>query len=173
MPIALRNLARKLGRSAVVLISIFCLTIYSFAGTGTLTVSGTQEGVTSAFLGANEGSSQFNVNDLVDLGINSYRIYGGMSRWEPTNAESTYGSPTIAQIEANPAVINWAFFDNIFTNPPAGSDYSWSASTGIPPVSAATIISDLNASNITPIVVLRNVDNNGHPFWAPNPPTTT
>src|SRR5215470_4438453 len=31
-----------------------------------------------------------------------------MSRWEPTNAESTYGSPSIAQIEANPGVINWA-----------------------------------------------------------------
>lgn len=172
MPIALRDVARRLGRSAVVLASIFCLTIYSVAGTGTLTVSGTPEGVTSEFLGANEGSSQFNINDLVDLGINSYRIYGGMSRWEPTNAESTYGSPTIAQIEANPSVINWAFFDNIFTNPPGGSDYTWSASTGVPPVSAATIISDLNAHNITPIVVLRNVDNNGNPSWAPNPPTT-
>ena len=96
-----------------------------------------------------------------------------MSRWEPTNAESTYGSPSIAQIEANPGVINWAFFDNIFTNPPGGSDYSWSASTGIPPVSAAMIISNLNAhNNITPIVVLRNLDNNKNPAWAPNPPVT-
>ena len=174
MPIALRNLARRLGRPVVVLVSILSLAFYSLAGggTGTLTVSATQEGVTSQFLGANEGSSQFNINDLVDLGINSYRIYGGMSRWEPANAESTYGSPTIAQIEANPAVINWAFYDNIFTNPPGGSDYSWSATTGIPPVSAATIISDLNAHSITPIVVLRNVDNNHNPAWAPNPPTT-
>ena len=148
------------------------LTTCSFAGSGTVTVSGTQWGITSQYLGANEGSSQFNINDLVDLGINTYRLYGGMSRWEPTDAESTYGSPTIAQIEADPNVINWAFYDNIFINPPAGSDYSWSASTGIPPVNAATIISDLNAHNITPIIVLRNRDNNGKPTWSPNPPTT-
>jgi len=155
------------------IVAIPLLTNYSLASSGTLTVSGTQSGVTSQYLGANEGSSQFNINDLLDLGINSYRLYGGMSRWEPTNAESTYGSPSIAQIEANPAVINWAFYDNIFTDPPGGSDYSWSASTGIPPVSAATIIGDLNANNITPIIVLRNKDNNGNPAWSPNPPVTT
>jgi hypothetical protein len=171
-PIATRGLVRAMNFFFVALITITILAIGAFAGTGTLTASGTQLGVTSQYLGANEGSSQFNINDLVDLGINSYRIYGGMSRWEPTNAESTYGSPTIAQIEANPGVINWAFYDNIFTNPPGGSDYSWSASTGIPPVSAATIISNLNAHNITPIVVLRNVDNNKNPAWAPNPPVT-
>ena len=90
----------------VVGLTISILVTYVDAGTGTLTVSGTQWGVTSQYLGANEGSSQFNINDLVDLGINSYRIYGGMSRWEPAIAESTYGAPTIAQIEANPAVIN-------------------------------------------------------------------
>jgi hypothetical protein len=56
-----------------------------------------------------------------------------------------------------------ACFDNIFTNPPGGSDHSWSAGTGIPPVKAATIMSQLNAHNITPIVVLRNRDNNGNP----------
>jgi len=120
---------RKLGGAMASLMLALALTLatsYAFAGSGTLTVSGTQWGVTSQFLGVNEGSSQFNINDLVDLGINSYRMYGGMSRWEPTDAESTYGSPTIAQIEADPNVINWAFYDNIFTNPPGGSDYSWS-----------------------------------------------
>jgi len=162
-----------MGSFFLAMAAIPLLVSYSFAGSGTLTVSGTQLGVTSQYLGANEGSSQFNINDLVDLGINTYRLYGGMSRWEPTNDSSTYGSPSIAQIEANPAVINWAFWDNIMTNPPGGSDYSWSASTGIPPVSAATIIGDLNAHNITPIIVLRNKDNNGNPSWSPNPPVTT
>src|SRR5215471_4188139 len=165
-----RKLAGAVGKFFLAAVTIVFLSTYSFAGSGTLTVSGTQWGITSQNLGANEGSSQFNINDLVDLGINTYRMYGGMSRWEPTDAESTYGSPTIAQIEANPAVINWAFYDNIFTNPPGGSDYRWSASTGIPPVSAATIMSDLNAHNITPIIVLRNRDNNGNPTWSPNPP---
>ena len=157
----------------VFILAISILVTYADAGTGTLTVSGTQWGVTSQYLGTNEGSSQFNINDLVDLGINSYRLYGGMSRWEPTNDSSTYGSPSIAQIEANPGVINWAFWDNIMTNPPGGSDYSWSASTGIPPVNAATVIGQLNAHNIKPIIVLRNRDNNGNPSWSPNPPTTT
>lgn len=169
----MRTRLRAMSSFFIAIVAIPLLTNYSFAGSGTLTVSGTQSGVSSQYLGANEGSSQFNINDLVDLGINSYRLYGGMSRWEPTNAESTYGSPSIAQIEANPAVINWAFYDNIFTNPPGGSDYSWSASTGIPPVSAATIIGDLNSNNITPIIVLRNKDNNGNPAWSPNPPVTT
>jgi hypothetical protein len=170
--VEIRNLLRAIGSFWLAMATIPLLVTYSFGGSGTLTVSGTQLGVTSQYLGANEGSSQFNINDLVDLGINSYRIYGGMSRWEPTDAESTYGSPSIAQIEADPNVINWAFYDNIFTNPPGGSDYSWSASTGIPPVSAATIIGDLNAHNITPIIVLRNRDNNGNPSWSPNPPVT-
>lgn len=173
MPVATPTLVPVVRSLLVVLLTLSLLVTYAFAGTGTLTVSGTQLGVTSQYLGANEGSSQFNINDLVDLGINSYRMYGGMSRWEPTNDSSTYGSPTIAQIEANPGVINWAFWDNIMTNPPGGSDYSWSASTGIPPVSAATIIGQLNAHNITPIIVLRNRDNNGNPSWSPNPPVTT
>jgi hypothetical protein len=162
------------GRTILSLLTAIAITLVptAFAGTGTLTASGTQWGVTSQYLGANEGSSQFNINDLVDLGIDTYRIYGGMSRWEPTDAEATYGSPTIAQIEADPTVINWAYFDNIFTNPPGGSDYSWSASTGIPPINAATIMSQLNSHNITPIVVLRNRDNNGNPAWSPNPPVT-
>src|SRR5438874_11425064 len=113
----MRRLTAAIGFSVLVACSVILLAGYSFppGGTGTLTVSGTQLGVTSQFLGANEGSSQFNINDLVDLGINSYRIYGGMSRWEPTNDSSTYGSPTIVQIEANPGVINWAFWDNIMT----------------------------------------------------------
>ncbi len=143
MPSAeIRSLLRAKGSFFLAMAAILLLVSYSFAGSGTLTVSGTQLGVTSQYLGANEGSSQFNINDLVDLGINTYRIYGGMSRWEPTNAESTYGSPTIAQIEADPNVINWAFF------------------------------SDLNAHKITPIIVLRNRDNNGNPSWSPNPPVT-
>jgi hypothetical protein len=164
--VKIETLLKATRSSFFAIVAILLLSDGSFAGSGTLTASGSQSGVTSQYLGANEGSSQFNINDLVDLGIDTYRLYGGMSRWEPTSAESTYGSPSIAQIEANPNVINWAFYDNIFTNPPGGSDYSWSASTGIPPVSAATIIGDLNAHNITPIIVLRNKDNNGNPLVA-------
>ena len=86
-PLAIRTLARTIGSTIPAAAATILLAVYSFAGSGTLTVSGTQWGITSQYLGANEGSSQFNINDLVDLGINSYRMYGGMSRWEPTNAE--------------------------------------------------------------------------------------
>ena len=82
--VAIRSMARALASFFLALLSTALLAICSFAGSGTLTVSGTQWGVTSQNLGANEGSSQFNINDLADLGINTYRIYGGMSRWEPT-----------------------------------------------------------------------------------------
>ncbi len=108
--VKIRTLLRATSSFFLAIVAILLLANYSFAGSGTLTVSGTQSGVTSQYLGANGGSSQFNINDLVDLGINTYRIYGGMSRWEPTNAESTYGSPSIAQIEAAPNVINWSGF---------------------------------------------------------------
>jgi hypothetical protein len=93
MPVATPSVVHVMRSLLVFLLTLSLLVTYAFAGTGTLTVSGTQLGVTSQYLGANEGSSQFNINDLVDLGINSYRMYGGMSRWEPTNDSSTYGSP--------------------------------------------------------------------------------
>ncbi len=84
------------GRTVLTLLTVVAMTLVpnAFAGNGTLTASGTQWGQTFQYLGANEGSSQFNINDLLDLGINPYRIYGGMSRWEPTSAEATYGSVT-------------------------------------------------------------------------------
>ena len=107
------------------LITILVAPAYA-AGNATVTVSGTQWGVSSAYLGANEGSSGFNIADLQDLGINTYRIYGGMSRWEAQDDDGVYGSPTIDQIKANVNVINWSWWDNIMTNPPNGTDYWWS-----------------------------------------------
>src|SRR3954463_8503315 len=69
----------------------------------TITVEPQQWGISTKFIGAGEGSGRFNVNDLTDMGANTYRIYGGMSRWERTDDDGVYGSPSIAQIQANPA----------------------------------------------------------------------
>src|SRR5947207_2624624 len=147
--------------------------------TATVAVSGTQQGLSSCYIGANEGSSYFNINDLKDLGINTYRIYGGMSRWEWQDDSGVFGSPTIAQIKANPSVINWTWWDqamNATSSTQNGSDYWWSGDSGVWQGSAATIFTALKANNIRPVVVLRNVDNNKNPAWANmqlNPPNTT
>ena len=143
-------------------------------GGTTITVSGTQWGVSTCSIGANEGSHDFNTADMTDLGINTYRLYGGMSRWEPVDDDGVYGSPTKAQIQANINVIPWAVWDNIMTTPPGGTDYSWS---DLPPQvwvgNARTIFSNLKTAGIKPVVVLRNKDNNALPAWFTGKPSTT
>lgn len=171
----------KFGALAVAVLLLLSLVVHgglslpAQAATVTLAVSGTPWGVSTCYIGATEGSMDFNVNELVDLGINTYRIWGGMSRWEYQDDDGVYGSPTIAEIKANPDVINWAWWDNAMTNPPYGTDYWWS---DVPPYvwegNAITIFQALKDNNILPVVTLRNVDNHDNPAWAQqlNPPTT-
>ncbi len=141
--------------------------------TATLRVDGSQWGVSTCYIGAVEGSSRFNIADLQDLGINTYHLYGGMSRWEAQNDSSIYGVPTINQIKANPDVINWQWWDNVMTNPPQGSDYSWSPGTPRWNGNARTLFSTLKAAHIRVVISLRNQDDQGEPKWVHNPPTTT
>ncbi len=94
------------------------------ASNATITVSGTQWGVSTAYIGATEGNVRFNTADMTDLGINTYRIYGGMSRWEWQDPYSTYGTPAIAQIKADPTIINWTWWDNAVRRHPARGDGS-------------------------------------------------
>lgn len=143
------------------------------AATQTVTVSGTPAGVSPAHIGATEGNVRFDIADLQDAGINTYRIYGGMARWEWQDDSSTYGSPTIDQIKADPGVINWTWWDNAMTTPPSGSDYWWSGDTGLWQGNARTIFSSLQSAGIRPVVTVRNRDNNHNPSWSPNPPVTT
>ena len=143
--------------------------------TETIKISGTQWGVSTRYIGAVEGSIDFNINDLKNLGINTYRIYGGMSRWEAKDDDEVYGLPTVAQIKANPNVINWNWWDNIMTNPPQGSDYWWSGAPGtVWQGNARTIFSTLKQAGIRPVLTIRNVDNTWNPSWSLqlNPPRT-
>lgn len=139
----------------------------------TVTVSGEQWGVSTCYIGANEGSSGFYIADFKDLGINTYRIYGGMSRWEYQDDDGRYGWPSIADIKADPNVISWGWWDNVMTNPPDGSDYHWSTSNGWKG-NARTLFEALKTNGIRPVVVLRPVDNGGEPVWSEplNPPKT-
>jgi len=143
------------------------------ATSATVSVSGTQWGVSTCYIGATEGNVRFDINDLIGAGINTYRIYGGMSRWEATDDSSTYGFPDIPTIKSNPNSINWAWWDNIMTNPPNGSDYWWSGT--VPNIwqgNARTIFSALQSAGIRPVLTIRNRDNNGNPAWSANPPVT-
>ena len=142
----------------------------------TITVSGTPWGTSTQYIGANEGDQYFNLGDLKDLGINTYRIYGSLARWEYQPDSGTVGSPTEAQIKASPDVINWNWWDTVMTTPPGGSDYSWDGASGVWPGNARTIFQTLQQSGIRPVVVLRPVSPDGTPSWANqsmNPPNST
>jgi hypothetical protein len=99
------SMARK-GLLAVLVGMIVSLALFAsqaLAATATVTVAGTQWGVSSCYIGATEGNVNFNINDFTDLGINTYRVYGGMQRWEAQDDDGVFGSPTIAAIKSNPA----------------------------------------------------------------------
>ena len=139
----------------------------------TIKFSGKAAGVSTRYIGAVEGNINFDIKDLQDLGINTYRIYGGMSRWEAEDDDGKYGWPSIDEIKANPNIINWAPWDRIMTDPPQGRDYWWSGGPGtVWQGNAKTIFNSLKQANIRPVVTIRNVDSGWNPSWALqlNPP---
>ena len=144
-------------------------------GTVSVKVYDTAVGVSTRYIGACEGNVNFDLADIVNLGINTYRIYGGMSRWETEDDDGVYGLPTIAQIKENPALIPWEHWDAVMTSPETGTDYSFS---GVPEAlwqgSARTIFETLKQEHIRPVLTIRNTDPGWNPDWALqlNPPRT-
>jgi hypothetical protein len=132
----------------------------------TITVSATPWGTSTCAIGATEGHVRVDIDDLVEAGLTTYRIYGGMSRWEWEDDDGIYGAPTIEAIKVNPHVINWSWWDAAMTTPPQGSDYWWSGQGNIWQGNSRAIFSDLKAAGIRPVLTLRNVDNFGNPAWA-------
>ncbi|MFM9266674.1 hypothetical protein [Tychonema sp. BBK16] len=159
---------------------LIALSLQLFSGTTsfaqnieTIKISGTPAGISTRYIGAVEGSINFDIKDLQDLGVNTYRIYGGMSRWEPEDDDAKYGWPSIEQIKTNPQIINWEHWDKMMTDPPNGSDYWWSGEPGkVWKGNARTIFNSLKQAKIRPVVSIRNVDNSWSPSWALqlNPP---
>jgi hypothetical protein len=139
----------------------------------TVTVSGTQWGTSTCYFGATEGNVRFAPGDLQEAGLTTYRVYGGMSRWEWQDDDGVYGSPSIDAIKADPNVVNWAWWDAAMTTPPGGSDYWWSGEDNLWQGNAVTLFSGLKAAGTRTVLTIRNRDNNGNPAWSPNPPTTT
>ncbi len=134
-----------------------------------ITVSPDQWGVSTCCIGGAEGSSRFDVNDLLDCGLNTLRIYGDMSRFEPTDDDGVYGSPPIAQIKADPNLIPWSRWDEIMDSP-----YSphLLAPEGQPPVTWRRLFDELRRADIRLMISLRNRDTHFGPDWSPAVPQT-
>jgi hypothetical protein len=128
-----------------------------------ITVSPKQWGVSTRYIGGTEGSSRFNIDDLTDCGINTLRIYGDMSRFEPADDGGLYGSPSIAEIKANPNVIPWKRWDEVMD-----SAYA----PGVPNVTWRSMFKDLRRANVTTVISLRNRDTAIHPAWIAAVPKT-
>jgi hypothetical protein len=77
------------------------------AKTSTVRVTETSDGRTEQRIGATEGCTRFDIQELADAGLGNDRLWAGMSRLEPVDDGGVYGEPTIAQIKANPAIIHW------------------------------------------------------------------
>src|SRR5207253_3037045 len=144
----------------------------SYAKTYTVTVTGTSDGLTEQSIGATEGCTRFNIDELVDAGLGNYRLWAGMSRLEPVDDDGLYGMPTIDEIKANPNVINWSAWETQFRNRHA---YDFSPNC-VPVVQTSLyeMLAALREKGIRAVVTLRNVDDQGQPTWAArlNPPRT-
>lgn len=127
-----------------------------------MTVTSTPDGISCAMIGACEGGDRFAVAELVDLGINNYRIWGSSAETEPTDDDGVFGSPSIAQIKANPSVIPWSVWDANFKNP----------SFRVHGVSLYDMLAALKNNGIAPVISLVNVNNGDLPVWMQqlNPP---
>jgi len=147
----------------------------TFSPTSTIKIYDHPLGTSTRYIGACEGNVNFEAKDLQDLGINTYRIYGGMSRWEPQDDDGQYGFPMIAQIKNNPDLIPWQYWDEVMSNPKTGTDYAFSGQPeGLWQGSAQTIFETLKQKNIRPVLTIRNTDPGWNPDWALqlNPPRT-
>jgi hypothetical protein len=141
-----------------------------------IVVGTTVLGQTTHYIGATEAAG-FWIEDVDDLGINTYRLWTKMAElewWDDDDAldgqwdDSEYGSPTIAQLKADPSLVPWAgWWDARF-------DETQSWRYGVQ--TRRGIIAALVQNGITPVVVLRLYDNQGQPEmrpgaqWAPRPP---
>lgn len=135
----------------------------------TINVNPQQWGVSTRYIGGTEGDSRFDIADLLDCGINTLRVYGDMSRFEPTDDGGEYGAPTIAQIKADPDVIPWDRWDEVMDGP-----YSphIAASEGNPTITWRRVFEDLKQAGIRPVISLRNRDTHLKPDWIAAIPQT-
>jgi len=127
-----------------------------------ITVNGTQIGITQQLIGANEGSGRYNISEITELGLKNYRMYGGTGRYEPVDDNGAYGSPSIDEIKANVNAINWAAWDTQFNR---SDGYFWALYPPEVQVSSATILADLKNNAVPVVMVVRPRDNHNTASW--------
>jgi hypothetical protein len=149
---------------SMVLLASLVMATSSQAAALTVTVTGVSDGVTEYDIGACE-ALQFNIADITDLGVGIYRIWGSSAETEPVDDDGVYGSPTIAEIKADPDIIPWSTWD---TNMKA-TDFRAHG------VSFYDMLLTLKNNDVKVVTSLVNVNNKDQPLWMQqlNPPTTT
>lgn len=98
-----------------------------------------------------------------------------MGPWEYLDDDGVFGAPGIEQIKADPGVINWEWWDNVFTHPPEGSPFWYATDPGVGwQGNWRQIFGPLKQHGVKPIVSLRVQNAQTQPDWAAalNPPNT-
>ncbi len=164
--------------TSLVLALTLCSPSLTFSQDVSIEVNKTVVGQTTQYVGATEGG-YFNVDDLTDCGINTYRIWVGMSDveycddddprgyvWECDRAgNAQYGLPISDTIKADPDVIDWENWDLHINDP----GYRWRTGQN-PDTAYGDMVGELVAKDILPVLCLRNRDEFDWPGWAPDPP---
>ncbi len=124
----------------------------------TISVSGTQMGISTQYIGANSGTS-YDSGKFKDVGFNSMRIWDDITEFEPQNDSSTYGSPGIDQIKndtniSSSGLIPWSTWDNNFS-------------------SYQGFFDQIKNDNIRLMISLRDTGNNHGQGWLKNQPPAT
>ncbi len=138
-----------------------------------VTVHDTVVGTSPSYLGGNEGGA-FRTSDLVDCGVNLYRIWATMGELEyydddwvaagypgwPTYDSVYYGVPTIAGVKADVNLVPWAIWDDAFTRA------RWTTAAPFKDVLDGCV-----AAGAEPLLVLRTKGpGEGWIDWVPNAP---
>ena len=80
----------------------------------TITVSSSEWGKSTYYIGAGDGfvsDQKASFAEIKDLGLNTMRVTGQASKWEPVDDSPEYGKPSIDQIKADPNSIKWSVWD--------------------------------------------------------------
>jgi hypothetical protein len=141
-------------------------------GGNTITVTSATAGLTEQNIGSIEACARYETTSMTGLGIKNFRFYAGMQRLEPEDDDGVYGSPSIAQIKANPNLIPWSAWDAQFNRT---DSYHWTGtclSKGTVPF--RDMLNQLTAAGIAPVFTLRMVGTGDKPVWARelNPPNS-
>ncbi|MFH1129980.1 MAG: VCBS repeat-containing protein, partial [Pseudomonadota bacterium] len=148
----------------------------------TITAADSVEGTTTTYIGATE-AYVFNIDDLTDLGINTFRMWTSMNElewWDDDDATwgayggGMIGTPAIQTIKDDQPngfnnTVPWSWWDTQF----GGVFFSWDDPYSEASSSRAEIIDACISNQITPLLVLRNKTNANEPAWAPDPAPLT